>query len=179
MTDLAGNTPSQARDNNIFSQTLLGTVSSLGDTNNFYKFFLKGSSAVNLSLATETVGVGLDVIHDTNWNEQIDSGEIISSQIIGANSQFNHSINLESGQYFVRVWDVNGEEAAYTLNLQQNSAGNPTTDLAGNTFSLARIIELIGNRSISGDSLSTYSDWVDKSDRRDIYQFTLNANAST
>jgi hypothetical protein len=79
----------------------------------------------------------------------------------------------------VRVWDVNGEEAAYTLNLQQNSAGNPTTDLAGNTFSLARIIELIGNRSISGDSLSTYSDWVDKSDRRDIYQFTLNANAST
>jgi Bacterial pre-peptidase C-terminal domain len=177
MTDLAGNIPAQARDRDIFSQRLLGTVSNLGDTNNFYKFSLSGSSTVNLSLTTETSSVGLDVIHDTNSNEQIDTGEIISSQIINANSQFNNGINLESGQYFVRVWYVNGEEAAYALNLQQNSAGNSTIDLAGNTFSSARIIEFARNRSISGDSLSTYSDWVDKSDRTDIYEFTLDTNA--
>ncbi len=177
MTDLAGNTPAQARNTDIFSQPLLGVVSSLGDTNNFYKFFLNGSSTVNLSLATETAGVGLDIIHDRNSNQQTDSGEIISSQIIGANSQFNNNFNLENGQYFVRVWYVDGGEAAYALNLQQNLAGSSTIDLAGNTFSNARAIALNGNRSSSGDSPSTYSDWVDNSDRTDIYQFTLNTNA--
>ncbi|PAX57928.1 pre-peptidase C-terminal domain-containing protein [Brunnivagina elsteri] len=174
MTDLAGNTSAQARDRDIFSQTLSGTVSNLGDTNNFYKFSLSGSSTVNLSLATETSSVGLDVIHDTNSNEQIYTGEIISSQIIDANSQFNNGINLESGEYFVRVWYVDGGEAAYELNLQQNPAGKSTIDLAGNTFSNARVISLnLSNSESRNPITSTYSDWVDQSDRTDIYQFTL------
>lgn len=187
MKDFAGRIPAQI-GYDAFSQPIVGEISSLGNSNNFYEFFLKGSSSLNLSLVTQSGDLGLQIIHDQNQNQQVDGGEVISSQLIPTNSEFQGHLNLQAGNYFVRVFNefdrselASGEQrslqqpATYILNLQQQEAGSATTDLAGNDFDTARVINTAGRTGVS-----TYSDWVGTGanpDRMDMYKFTLDKSA--
>lgn len=167
MTDLAGNTLARARTSGIFSETLSDKVSGLEDTKDFYRFNIGKASTLDLSLSTDGA-VGVDIIHDQNQNRQVDAGEIIASYVVGANSEFNSNLNVDIGRYAVLVKDVGGGEVTYNLNLQRTIAGSSTNDLAGNTFDIVSVID-----TNQRTTTSTYSDWVDVDDSRDVYQFTL------
>lgn len=101
------------------------TVSdSVGDTNteDIYRFTLSATNNLSLQLTGLSADADLELIRDANNNGAIDSGDVLDrSNNSNANSETIDRRNLAAGNYFVRVYQFEGN-TNYSLNLSTGQA---------------------------------------------------------
>ncbi|MBD2178768.1 pre-peptidase C-terminal domain-containing protein [Pseudanabaena sp. FACHB-1998] len=122
--DSAGNSASTARnlgtlfDNgqgrySFTANDFIGSV----DPNDFYRFSLSNRNTFNLTLNNLSADADLQLIWDRNGNGAIDSYDETFSSTSGGTSQDSISRILESGSYFVRVFQgLASVNTSYALN---------------------------------------------------------------
>lgn len=106
----------------------------------FYRFRLDARSDINLMLAGLSSDADLYLIHDTNGNGIVDSGEVLaSSRRSGTQVDVITLNNLSAGNYYVAVQRFSGS-TNYNLYAAANPTGGihtRTGDLRANTFGLS------------------------------------------
>ncbi|NJN12549.1 MAG: hypothetical protein HC815_33155 [Richelia sp. RM1_1_1] len=126
------------------------------DNADFYRFQLKESSSINLSLSGLSPNTGASL-------------QLLGSQGNLIRSSTNNTLNtsLFAGTYYFRVSPSSANGTNYNL----TATGIPIPDLAGNSISQARNISILSGTQ-------TFTDFVGDIDRDDFYRFELLKDSS-
>ncbi|MEH2072343.1 MAG: DVUA0089 family protein [Nostoc sp.] len=144
-----------------------GSGISAGDFSDYFKFTMTAAGQLSASAFTNpyysrnTQNPTLSIVRDLNNNQRLDPGETITPFSVGS-----LSANLAAGTYFIHA-NVYGEQAAYSLRL--------VSDYAGNTLSTARPLAAISGATPPNQ---TFQDYIEQafdasSDVNDFYRFDL------
>lgn len=169
--DLAGNTPSTARNLGVLTSNSQIFSDFVGDPDpsDYYRFTLNSASNFNLQLSDLLRSGEISADADVQLLRLNGDGSttlINTSDNSGNASESMNLTNLAAGTYLVWVYQFLGD-TTYTLRLSATPFIPP--DNAGNTLSTARDVGILSN---SGRS---YSDWVGNLDNNDYYRFSLSS----
>jgi hypothetical protein len=97
------------------TRTFSGSISSM-NTSDIYRFSFSATSNINLTLSGLSNDADIRLIQDANNNGIIDSGEEIIRSSWGSNYSEGINSSLGAGNYFVQVYQYNGD-TNYNLSL--------------------------------------------------------------
>jgi ELWxxDGT repeat protein len=177
--DKAGNTLKKARKLGAFDNGALSfkDAVSTSDKNDLFTLSLAGRSSFDLALSGLKSNADVEVFQLAGNKAKIlksigsiDFGKLTKAALrknirsvaksnLGAKTNEAINLNLNAGEYYVRVYQRQGN-TKYTLNV----AGHP--DAAGEDPSTALQTNI-------SDTPITYSDYVGKSDASDVYGFSI------
>jgi trimeric autotransporter adhesin len=181
--NLSTNSVSNLLPNEVELNSVWGTVTQTGAINNgntsdTYHFSNNfPSSNYTISLTGLSADADLRVIRDANHNGIVDVGEEITrSEQFGAASETISLQGLGTGDYFIQVYQYNGNTTNYTLTVQ-GAPGIGFAPESNNTLNQAYDLgTLNGTRSFDGFVGST-STFV-ANDPSDFYRFTLGTTSN-
>lgn len=101
-------------DTLVGTQTFTGSVGST-NTADVYHFSVDTARDFSLSLTGLSADADVRLIKDTNTSE-IDLSQVIGSSVLSGNASESITASLEPGDYFVQVYQYNGD-TDYTLGL--------------------------------------------------------------
>ncbi len=157
----ASNTRSGAALLRLNSQFRVVARESIGgaDTDDYFRFRLRGRSSVDLKLSGLTANADVQILNRLG-------NVVATSANVGARDENINRTFITTGDFFVRVFPRNSQvQTNYTLSMSVNP------DNAGNSLAQARPIEL-------GPNFVRFNDYVGTSDRNDYYKFTLSERSS-
>lgn len=144
-TDFGGDTIASPANLGIVGAVATQRTDSLSplDPTDVYKFSTVqgGPFVFNAELSGMSAGTDylVQLINDANGNQQVDSGEVVTSQETFNGGNVHLSTSLLTGTYYVRISRIGGE-GTYTLSLSNTNtdkggpAGSPTNLDVGGTF---------------------------------------------
>ncbi len=144
-TDFGGDTIASPANLGVVGAVATQRTDSLSllDPTDVYKFstVLGGPFVFNAELSGMSAGTDylIQLINDANGNQQVDSGEIVTSQETFNGGNVHLSASLLTGTYYVRITRIGGE-GTYTLSLSNTNtdkggpAGSPTNLDVGGSF---------------------------------------------
>lgn len=168
-TDTIPNTIPNAFDLGVINDTQVEVSEHVGstDTVDYFKFTLDTQSDLDLELTDLSANVDIRLIQDADENGRVDDEEVIDfASSPGDEDKYIFVPDLEEGDYFIELENVNGE-AMYNLGLDVTASTTPP-DNAGNSLSEAKDL---GNLNNAGNI--NFSDSVNVRDVKDFYEFTL------
>ena len=111
------------------------------DDADIYSFTLSTPQVIQIVISGINDRVAYDLIHDTDGNGNIDSGEIVLSQLLGGNGG-SGSQELLPGTYYLRMRSFDsGTSTPYTLTLTPGAAGlaSPNTAVPRSSRNVSQI----------------------------------------
>jgi serine protease len=137
--DSAGETLSTARrlESTVGTTTVREFVGS-SDLSDYYRFYLNGTSNIDLTLRNLSADADLFLIRDINNNGIVDLGERFESSInLGTQSDRISLSNLSAGSYFIEVRSFLNANTNYTLDLTTTASYRVLSGTLGaNRFTL-------------------------------------------
>ena len=110
-----------------FRKTVLKNTIGNTDTADVYRFNFSKSKHFKLNLRKLSINADVELIQDTNGNQQIDSGEIIASSRTTRGKKEALRLNrIQAGTYYVRVIPESSGKTNYRLVLRAKRASKPT-----------------------------------------------------
>ncbi|NJN12741.1 MAG: T9SS type A sorting domain-containing protein [Richelia sp. RM1_1_1] len=155
--DNAGDSLGSARDIGILDSSqdftdFIGNYNGLiQDNADFYRFQIKESSSINLSLGGFSPSTGASL-------------QLLNSQGNFIKNSTSNTLNtsLFAGTYYFRIFPTSNNGTNYNL----TATGIPIPDFAGNSINKARDISILSGTQI-------FTDFVGDIDRDDFYKFEL------
>lgn len=124
------------------------------DRNDYYRFSLTQSTAINLSLSNLSADADVQLLDST--------GTVITSSVQGGTAEESILRRLAAGSYFVRVYPFGNATTNYNLRI--------SVDGAGDSLTAARNLGVF-----SGEG--EFTDRIGDGDGNDYYRFTISQNS--
>ncbi len=175
--DNAGNSLSDARNLGGLVSPLTfsdfvgdGTINAADDLDDFYKFTVGSEGPYvfvgQTAFVSPNSSIAMQLIHDTNNNQQIDAGEVIATTASAPGFPPPPLVLplIDPGSYFIHILRISGE-ATYTTTFSLFS-----TDTAGTNSARAKPL---GQFGAAAGTLNSGSEFVGRIDRDDVFVVTL------